>query len=90
MYVKFNGSTQLGLQQNAKLLRAFAGTDKILDIGVNYHLSPRLKVSLTYTQNNGSLGKGPKGSTFNNYYRNSNKEPITRGNLVGLAMVGIF
>jgi hypothetical protein len=90
MYVKFNGPMDRNGQKDALLLKSFAGSDQILDIGVNYHLNPKLKVSITYTVNQGDLGDSDAGATFNNYFRNSNKEAIRRGNLLGLALVGIF
>lgn len=90
MFVQYNGPLNLAEQQNAIALNAFAGTDRILDFGINYHLNKNLKLSFTYTKNNGDLGESPEGVTFNNFYANNNSEAIKRGDLIGLGIVAIF
>lgn len=90
MYVKFNGPLGINAQRDALFVKAFTGSDSVLDLGVNYHLNPKLKISLSYTINQGRHGDSNPGVNFNNYFRNSNKDPIRRGNLLGLALVGIF
>ncbi|GLR17673.1 hypothetical protein GCM10007940_22880 [Portibacter lacus] len=90
MIVKFNGPLSSTAQNDASIINAFAGNDEVIDIGLNYHLNPKLKISITYTINQGELGESLPGATFNNYYRNSNKQAIERGNLLGFALVGIF
>jgi hypothetical protein len=90
MYVWFNGPTSFVDQGYAQAVGAFAGQDEIWDFGVNYHINQNLKISVSYTKNWGSSGDSVEAPTFNNYFRNSDKAPIMRGDLIGLAVVAIF
>lgn len=90
MWTKFQGPLDLEAEQNAVAMNAFAGTDQIIEIGANYHINSNAKITFNYTRNRGNLGDYSEGATFNNFYRNSDKTPIQRGDLIGLAFVGIF
>lgn len=90
MFVQYNGPLDIAAQNDALLVGSFAGTDEILDVGLNYHINPQLKISLFYTMNNGEKGEASDGTTFNNYYNQGGIGGIKRGDIIGLGIVGIF
>ena len=90
MLTRFNGAMDLEEQIEANSLKSFAGSDQVMDLSLNYHINTNTKVTLNYTMNRGRKGAFSDGATFNNYFRNSEKDPIRRGNMLGLAFVTIF
>lgn len=89
-FTKFNGAMNASDQIMASELKAFYGKDQILDIGANLHINPKLKVSVSYVHNAGDSGDALPEMTNNNFFINSNKNPIQRGDLLGMALVAIF
>ena len=90
MYVKYNGPMDLDAQNDASIVKTFAGNDEIIDIGVNYHINKNLKITFTYTMNKGDQGEAEDGITFNNYFDQGGIGAIKRGDLLGLGLVGVF
>jgi hypothetical protein len=90
MYTIFNGPLDVAAQRDAAIVKGFAGEDRIIELGANYHLNPNLKLSLFYTLNSGDQGAAEDGAAFNNYFAQSGAGAIRRGNLIGLGIVGIF
>ena len=90
MYTYFNGPKDIAKQNLANELKTFSGTDEILDVNINYHFNPKLKVSVGYTHNSGSLGEADLGSTINNYFSQTQIGGIKRGDLLGLSIVSIM
>ena len=89
-YWFFRGPTGAGKSAFATRVQAFSGTDNGLDIGVNLHFNPNLKLSAFYALRRGKAGEGDPVSIINNYFQQPGLGPIERGNYGGLGLVALF
>lgn len=87
MIMAYEGGKTTDELSRAAALGTFAGSDQSLEIGMNYHLNPKLKVSLFYTANSGDAGESTEPVTFNNYFAQSGIGAIRRGDMLGLGVV---
>ncbi len=70
-YMIYDGATDaLGISR-ANQMRAFSGEDKYTEATVNYHLSPKSRLSLSHTWRTGSSGDIDPSEVNNNYYKQS-------------------
>lgn len=90
MLTKLSGPLSAADQSSAASLSAFAGEEKIADIGGNFYFTPNLKLSLHYTFSEGDAGMAGAGADVNNYFFQSGVGPILRGDWLGLGLVAIM
>lgn len=82
----FNGQMEVDKQLIMSSLGMFSGTDMILETGINYHYSDKIKINLFYTLNQGDAGELSPTMIVNNYYNQSGQAAITRGNMLSLGL----
>lgn len=86
-YWFFKGPMDANEQNQAQLLKSFAGEDESLDLGTNLYWNPNFKISLHYTWRWGDAGASGTGAAFNNYFNQSGLGAIRRGDWLGLGLV---
>ena len=87
MLSTYAGEETLQKQLHSEQIGMPSGIDHVVDIGFNFYLNPKLKLSLHYTKNSGEIGEMPGGSGINNYYRQNGAGAIQRGNWIGFGVV---
>jgi hypothetical protein len=90
MVVWLEGPTAASEQAQASELGAFAGRERILDLGFNYYLNPDLKFSLHYTHRWGDSGAAGEGATVNNFFFQNGVGAIQRGHWLGAGVIAIL
>lgn len=71
----------------ANQLKAFAGRDGGLDLGVNLYFNPNTKLSLFYAHRHGGSGEARPEEVNNNFFFQSGVGAIQRGSYLGLGWV---
>jgi len=87
MYCFFSGPTEAAEQLEAQSLGTFTGEDNYWELTINYYLSSKARLSLSYTLRDGSAGVGDPTTIFNNYYQQGGVGAIQRGNYMGLGLL---
>lgn len=86
LWMRMQGGNDLASVSAADGLSFFTGRDDILDLNINLHLNPKLKFSLGYTINDGTVPSDVRGATSNNFFRNADGDAILRGDFIGVGM----
>ena len=81
----FNGATELDDYAAAQATNYFAGEERVLDVGLNYHLRPgKVRIGLHYNATWGELGEVPAdGTNLGLYHFQGGVGGIRRGSYVG-------
>jgi hypothetical protein len=90
MLAQLAGPLSAADQSAAAALSAFAGEERVFDLGSNFYFTPNLKLSMHYTFRKGDAGVAGAGATVNNYFFQSGVGPILRGDWLGLGLVAIM
>lgn len=90
MWTQFNGMHAMSDYLLLADQGIFAGTDRILEFSINFHLNKDLKITANYTKNDGEPMENILGFAGNNYFRNSNGDAIRRGDLLALGILIII
>lgn len=87
MYTFFQGASSTDDIGDATFVHAFSGSDSVLEIGVNYHLSKKTRISMFYTANR-SNDDGELSAVPNNLYHfDSLSRQVARGNHISLGFL---
>lgn len=90
MLMQFNGPVRADGQARAKAVGMASGRESTLDVGLNWHFGPDLKLMLHYTHYDGDAGAAGVGATVNDYFYQKETGPIQRGDWLGLGLTAIF
>jgi hypothetical protein len=82
----FNGANTLEDQIIASTLDINSGSHELLELGLNFHVNPKIKFSLFYHLQDGEIGELSSGSIPNDYFEQGDLGPIRRGNFIGLGL----
>ena len=86
-YVFFSGPTDLAEQTEALALGAFSGTDNYLELTLNYYISAKSRLSLSYTLRNGDAGDADPTTVLNNYFQQDGVGAINKGDYLGFGLL---
>lgn len=87
MFVHFQGANTIEEIKHANDLKHFAGMDQSIELTLNLHLSSNLRLSMSYTINDGDAGDATEVQTFNNYLYQGGVGAIHRGDWLGLGLI---
>ena len=87
MVMVFKGEDEADAQLDAGLLGMASGSEHSIDIGVNYYITSKVKVSLHYTFRGANSGMLGDASAANNFYHQPGIGAIHRGDWAGLGVV---
>lgn len=81
------GPTTQADQENTQALGTFNGSENYLELTMNYYVSPKARLSLSYTLRNGDAGDLDSSLVNNNYFQQGGVGAIGKGNYLGLGLL---
>ena len=81
------GPTSQGDQEAAQLLGTFSGTENYLELTMNYYVSPKARISLSYTFRDGDAGDLDPSLVNSNYFQQGGVGTIARGDYLGIGLL---
>lgn len=86
-YSFLSGATEEREQADASSIGAFFGKDNYLEMTLNYYVSAKARMSLSYTLRNGDAGAIDPTLVNNNYFQRGGVGAIERGNYLGIGLL---
>ena len=81
------GPTARADQEDAQALGTFNGSENYLELTMNYYVSPKARLSLSYTLRNGDAGDLNPSLVNNNYFQQAGVGAIGKGNYLGIGLL---
>lgn len=86
-YVYFNGPRDARSVLDATSIGSFTGQDNYIEATLNYYVSNKIRLSLSYTLREGDNGDQAPETVGNNYYFQGGVGPIQKGNYLGFGLL---
>ncbi len=81
------GPTSQADQEAARSLSTFSGSENYLELTMNYYVSSKARLSLSYTFRNGDAGALDASLVNNNFFQQGGVGAIERGNYLGIGLL---
>ena len=86
-YCFLSAPTEEREQLDAQSLNAFSGEDNYWEFTLNYYLSSKTRLSLSYTLRDGEAGAVDPSTVLNNYFQQGGVGAVQRGNYLGIGFL---